>query len=217
MVGSEKLENRVDSGLLQQLRIEENPAQRDFVVHLVSVVVQELDAVAQHAVPQPVGGGGEFIGNAGIDVWIVTLVGRQRAVSQQGRQELVVGDRLQLADHQPASLLVDLLVGPEPMPGRQFVGQAIVLEHEKRVQRGQLDVFIGAGVAGQKHRFDRVPGGIVVRKASGVEGEQVAVARLQTAALAGAQRTSARFVGTVDLRTVDERRDAVDLLSRVVE
>src|SRR5262249_25691418 len=122
-----------------------------------------------------------------------------------------------------------------------LVGDAVVLADEQGVDGGQLDVLVGADVAGHEELVvgdavgvvgDLEGGGVVgvaVLVDAGevglvVQRQQVVLgaddaggggAGLEAAALVGAQGGGDHRVGAVDHRGVDEGGDVVDLLPRV--
>ena len=84
-------------------------AELDFVADGPAVVAEEFHVVVDEGV-QPEGGGRKLVGDARIDGRIVALIRGDGAPAQQGGQELVVGDRLNLGDHDGPRPLVDCLV-----------------------------------------------------------------------------------------------------------
>ena len=116
----------------------------------VAVVIEKRNVRTDLAVTDAKRGRRELGADRRIDVRVVARVRGQRAGSQQGRQELVVGDRLNLADHDLAGLQVDLLVGERAVRCRDLIGDPIVLADEQRLQDRLIDVFIRPDVAGQE-------------------------------------------------------------------
>ena len=186
----------------EQGGIEERVLELDFVADGRAIVAEEFDIVVDHAVTEPEGGGRKLVGDVGVHRRVVAVVPGQRAVAEQRRQPLVVGDRLNLGDHDRAGLLVDLLVGQLGIRGGDFRGPGIVLAHEEGLHRGELDVFVRADVAGEE-------------VAGRVHRQHVAGAGVQLAAGERAQAVGRRLVGAVDHRAVDPGGDLVDLLAWV--
>ena len=182
--------------------VEERLGERDFVADSAAVVVEELDVVVDQAVSEAESGGRELVGDVGIHLGVVAAVGGDGSAAEQRGQQLVVGDRLDLADDELAGGLVDLLVGEPGVGAGDLFGQLVVLADEQRVQGGQLDVLVGPHVAGEE-------------VAGGVGGREVAGAGLELAAGEGAQAGSGGGVGAVDHRAVEPGGDLVDLLAGV--
>ena len=94
-------------------------------------------------------------------------------------------------------------------------GEPVVLADEERLQRGEFGIFIGPHVAGQEQLVVGDHVGVVgVDQSGGVEGEEIARARLQPAAGELPQGGRPRGIDAVDLRAVDEGRQRVHLLPR---
>ena len=137
---------------------------------------------------EAVGGGGETRCDTRVDVRGVARIGPHRVVAEQGGEELVVGDGLDLRGHDLACLLVDFLVGQRGVVASD-PSAPIVLAHEQRVQRRQLDVLVGPNVAGQESWSS-----VTVRMLAlnSCEWQQIAVAGPELPAVEGAQRRGGR-------------------------
>ena len=77
------------------------------------------------------GGGGEFVGDAGIDGGIVAAVAINGVFAEQGGEKFVVSDGLNLGDHLPAAELIELLVGKGRIFRGQGGGDAVVFADEE--------------------------------------------------------------------------------------
>src|SRR5262249_22526659 len=142
VVGRQVLQDRVHAALVDQGRVEEGIGEADFVELGGGVGVEELDVRGQQAVAQAEPGGRELGGDARVDVGVVAPVRRDDVVAQKRGQELVEGDRLNLADDDGTGGGVDRLVSDRRVSdrgeqGRDQDGEAVVLTHEERVQGGQ--------------------------------------------------------------------------------
>ena len=141
------------------------------------------------------GGAGEFLGEAGIHVGVVAVVGRDGALAQQMRQELAVGNVLDLGGHDGAGLLVEVVAAPVRVRLGQQVHLAVVLAQEQRLHRRQVRVLAHAGVAGSE---------------AAIGDGQVVAGRGQHVAIRAAQAGSGCGVRTVDLAGVQPSGDIVD-------
>src|SRR5262249_37071457 len=142
-----------------------------------------------------------------------------------------VSDRLHLGDDLGPGPLVDGLVVEVGVGAGDLVGDAVVLADEQGVQAGQLDVLVGADVAGGEELVVGHPvgvgghqegaagevGGVVVGQqvVGGADHAVGAGAGLELAAGVGAEGGGGGGVGAVDLRAVQPGGDDVDLLARV--
>lgn len=75
-------------------------------------------------------------------------VTRVAHLAQDQRQELRVGDVLQLRDDDPPRLLEEDLVQPVGVDAQQLPRHAVVLPHPQRVQSGQPRVLVHPHVTG---------------------------------------------------------------------
>ena len=113
-------------------------------------VVLAFDFAAEQAVPESERDGGEFVGNASIDLRIVAAVSRQGVRPEHVGDPFVVDDRFVFRDVDLASLLIQLLVVPSRVLLVQFRGDHIVVAEEQSLQCGQFDVFVAPAVAGDE-------------------------------------------------------------------
>src|SRR4051794_24927474 len=74
-IGTQVLEDRIDTILLNESRIEESLAEGDLVGDRQTIVVKELDVIAEQAVTKPEEGGGKLVGDPRIGIRVVALVG----------------------------------------------------------------------------------------------------------------------------------------------
>ena len=167
-----------------RLGIEERLAKFNFVTHSAAVVAEELHIVVDQRVKAE-GGRGKLVRDARIHRSVVAAITGDRILSQQGRQELLVGDDLEFSADRGTGLLIDLLVGPARILPRELGRDSIVLAHEKRLHRSEFDVFIRPNVAGQK-------------TAGGIDGQQVSGAGFHLAAGERSQTVGRRFVRAVN-------------------
>jgi hypothetical protein len=135
-----------------------------------------VEIAVDHAV-RPEADFGELVRQAGVRGAVVTVV-RMQADTERG-QELRVRDVLLLrADDPPRNLESPL--GREA--GRKQVHDAVVLAREERVNRGQPDVAVRAGVSGddrvlrrRDERTEQVRRRRVLRVAARADPRQVSV------------------------------------------
>ena len=139
----------------------------------------ELEDGVPHAVE---GGGGQLV--VVVHVVAVTfglqLEGLSEHLAQYGREELVVGDVLDLGPHHLPGLLVERLLVPVGVDGLQEGGQTVVFPHQDGVQGGQAGVVVDPLVPGAETLAGAGPGlqpavGVVL-----VLGQQVTSVNLHT-------------------------------------
>ena len=152
---------------------------------------------------EAIGGGGELIGDTRIDGGIVALVAADDIGAEQGRQEFIEGNRLYFSRNDLPRLLIELFVSQTWIFQRQFGGNSIMLPHPDGLHRRQCGVFVGANVAGQKETVISI-------------GEQVPIAGCQQSSLKCSQTGGQFRIRTIDHRTIDERRNLIDLLPNAV-
>ena len=142
------------------------------------------------------GGAGELLCDPRVDVRIVPAIGGNDIRTQQVRQELGIGDVLNLARHDGARLFIQVIAAPVRMLPVQLIDLIIVFAHEQRLQCGQRRVFLRAHVAGGK-------------RAIGVDRQIVADRRLHVA-VRRAQAVGGSLVGPVDHGGVEPTSDGID-------
>jgi len=91
------------------------------------------------------GGGGEHVGDARIDVFIVA--GICSKVSDQSRQEICVGYLLDLRTHYRPGPEIESIIVECRIADFELVCPKIMLAHEKGLQRGKGAVFVYPHVA----------------------------------------------------------------------
>ena len=96
----------------------------------------------------------ELQGQAGVGSAIIAVVGRDRAGSQQMRQEFAVGDVGDLCGDDRTGVVVKLIAAPRGMKLVQAVDLKVVLANEQRVQGCQREILRHARIAGREHAVD---------------------------------------------------------------
>ena len=97
--------------------------------------------------------------------------------AQKGREPLVVGDGLDLSDHDRSGLLVNPFVTHAWILAGNLLGPEIMLTQEQGLEGRQLDILIGSNVAGRKE-LDAPPllaRGIGVQPDEAVQQEEICV------------------------------------------
>lgn len=164
---------------------------------------------------ESVGGGGEDVGNGGIDPRVVFAIGGQGVFADKDGKELIVGDCLHFRGHDHAGELVDFFTTGAWVDRGIRIGPVVVLPHEKRVHGEESDLLIGPDVASEEEV--RGEGGRGVGEAGRVVGEKVTDFRFRdlesTGAVEGAEFEGALVVGAINIGGVDVGADFIDLLA----
>ena len=95
--------------------------------------------------------GQELLVGRCIDVGRVARVDRVVHVAQQQRQELVVGDRLELGDVVLTRQMEQLLVALARVLLRQLVGPVVVVQRPQVMVRQQTELVIDARITSNHH------------------------------------------------------------------
>ena len=213
-IGGHVAQDRVDAADRgYDLRIEEGFGQIH-VVDLDEGFVEDADIGPDLRVTEAVGGRGEGVADAGVDTRVVSLVRRQ-PMTEQGRDEFIHRDALELGGDPTAGLLVEAFVIPIWVLGRHAGGLGIVLPEEHGVQRGETGLFIGPHVSGHDQRGRGQSQRVVVGLRAVIQRQQFANGggtALEAAARESAQPRGPIGGAAVDVGGVDEGANAIDLL-----
>ena len=178
------------------------------------VVVDAHQLRADHGVTEAEEGGGELVGDAGIDRGVVAEGGGGWCGgAEEGGEPFVVGDGLDEGADDLAGPLVDLLVGPGGVCGGDFGGEAVVFRDEEGVHGGEAGLLVGADVAGHAEFLGGDQADGAHGEAGGVVGEHAVGFGFHAAASEGAEGGGGGGVGAVDVGGVDEGSDGIDLLA----
>ena len=112
--GRKTAQDRIDAAFVaESLGLEKACENVDIAVRDgVPLRIEAQQDRAEHGVPDAECRGGELRADARINARVIAFIRRQRAFAENGRDELVVGDRLDFRSDDAPRALVNLLVGP---------------------------------------------------------------------------------------------------------